>query len=117
VAAVVGVSGVYEFRDQGDPDDFVAFLGGTEAECPDQYRAAAPVAHVHPDAPPALLLHGADDDVVPPRSSELLASALEEVGAPVEYESYAGADHVFLHSSAHYADTLSRVREFLGAHL
>ncbi len=117
VAAVVGVSGVYEFRDQGDPEDFVAFLGGTEAECPDRYRAAAPVAHVRPDAPPTLLLHGDDDDVVPPRSSELLASALDDAGASVEYESYPGADHVFLHSSAHYADTLSRVREFLGAHL
>jgi acetyl esterase/lipase len=113
VGAVVGVSGVYEFRDAGDPPEFVALLGGTEAERPERYREASPVEHARPDAPPALLVHGEADEVVPPASTRALVAALREAGAPVEHWPVPDADHVFLHSSAHYRDVFARVCEFL----
>jgi acetyl esterase/lipase len=55
--------------------------------------AVSPVAHVHAGAPPFLLLHGTGDTVVPFAQSELLADALEAVGADVRLEPVLGAQH------------------------
>jgi acetyl esterase/lipase len=55
--------------------------------------AVSPVAHVHAGAPPFLLLHGTGDTVVPYAQSELLADALEAVGADVRLEPVPGAQH------------------------
>ena len=49
-----------------------------------------PVAQVTRSAPPALLLHGGDDDVVWPGQAEALATALRAAGVPVELEIYPG---------------------------
>ena len=55
--------------------------------------AVSPVAHVHAGAPPFLLLHGTADTVVPYAQSELLAEALQAVGADVRLEPVPGAEH------------------------
>lgn len=103
VHAAVGVSGPYDLR--GDESLPVRrLLGGRESEIPDRYAAASPATHVSSDAPPALLLHGEDDEVVPAASSEALAEALETAGAPVELRVEPGADHVYLHSSYRYPE-------------
>lgn len=52
-----------------------------------------PVRFVTPGAPPALLLHGAADDVVVPAHSERLAQALRDAGVTVDHEVYAGRSH------------------------
>ena len=41
------------------------FLGGGPNDVPDRYKAASPALHVTPDTPPMLLIHGADDRLVP----------------------------------------------------
>lgn len=103
VHAAVGVSGPYDLR--GDESLPVRrLLGGREVEVPDRYVTASPVTHVSAAAPPALLLHGADDEVVPAASSEALAEALDAAGAPVELRVEPGADHVYLHSSYWYPE-------------
>ena len=53
------------------------------------------MTHVHPDAPPFLLQHGEADTWVPCDQSVRLAERLRAVGAPVELETVAGADHFF----------------------
>ena len=58
-------------------------LEGVDAET---RAAVSPVAHVHAGAPPFLLLHGTADTVVPYAQSELLAEALQAVGADVRLE-------------------------------
>jgi dipeptidyl aminopeptidase/acylaminoacyl peptidase len=45
---------------------------------------------------PILLLHGLDDDVVPPQSSEEWAEALRRHDKVFEYKTYAGEPHGFL---------------------
>lgn len=119
VDAAVGISGpyVYDTEIEGADDVVERFLGGTPSEVPERYEAAQPVTHVSGDAPPTLLLHGEDDEVVPASSSEALAEAMKEVGAAVELRTYPGANHVFLHSSYWYPDVREDVFSFLRASL
>ena len=57
--------------------------------------AASPVNLVSAAAPPFLLVHGTDDQVVPYAQSQQLAAALEAMGAPVQLVPVEGADHIF----------------------
>jgi len=62
---------------------------------PDCWRwaDAAPVRHVHPHAPPFLLIHGLADREAPPSSTEAFATALEQAGVPTELALLPGEDH------------------------
>jgi len=55
-------------------------LGGEKKEREHAYREATPLNHVTSDDPPVLLIHGSDDQLVPPEQSEALALALESAG-------------------------------------
>lgn len=68
-------------------------LGAAPAAVPERARAASPVARVHRDAPPFMLVHGERDTMVPVTHSEALAARLREAGAPVELRTVPGADH------------------------
>lgn len=95
------------------PEDLL--LGQRTTEVRDRARAASPIQFVHPAAPPMLLLHGAEDTVVPPGHSERLAAALERVGAPVRLELVAGGDHCFV--GADPSPALQSAVAFLVEHL
>lgn len=58
------------------------FLGGSPAEKPLAYTAASPLAHVTPNTPPTLLIHGRRDPVVWPFHSEMLDRRLAELQRP-----------------------------------
>jgi len=60
------------------------------------YRAASPIHEMANVRAPVLLLHGLDDDVVPPQSSEEWAEALRRHDKVFEYKTYAGEPHGFL---------------------
>ena len=127
IDAVAGISGVYDFEHPSIRDEFPELLGDRDGgrSLESQRRLASPVSYVSSDgdvssgelAPPTLLLHGADDEVVPPEQSERYRDALEAVGATVDCEIRPDADHVFLHSSSDYAATLDRVLEFFDEHV
>lgn len=122
VAAVAGISGVYDFDHSADSRaDFADLLGDRDADrsIEAQRRLASPAAQVSADEaiPPTLLLHGDEDAVVPAAQSERYRDALEASGATVEYDVIADADHVFLHSSGDYPATRDRVLAFLEAHV
>lgn len=92
-----GPSDLTVARGAFDPGDAATFearmLGGASAADPALARAASPVAQVRADAPPFLLVHGAEDTMVACGHSEELAARLEAVGAPVRLETVPGADH------------------------
>ncbi|MCG3207490.1 MAG: Protein TolB [Anaerolineae bacterium] len=60
------------------------------------YRAGSPIFHVDNVRAPVLVLHGLDDDVVPPEASEEWVTALRRAGKTFEYKTYPGEPHGFL---------------------
>lgn len=71
----------------------VALIGGPIEQNPARVALANPVEHLTPAAPPYLLIHGTDDELVPIAQSRLLESALRSAGVPVELIELAGARH------------------------
>jgi acetyl esterase len=71
------------------------FLGGTRRALPDRYRLLSPVERVDPGDPPTFLVHGGDDEIVPPGESELLAGRLREAGVPHRRVGLPWANHTF----------------------
>jgi dipeptidyl aminopeptidase/acylaminoacyl peptidase len=65
---------------------------------------------------PVLLLHGANDTVVPPSQSQLMAKALAEAGMPHRYLSLPGEDH-WLSQVATRKRVLEEIETFLDGHL
>jgi acetyl esterase/lipase len=86
VAGLIGLSGPY---------DFLPLKSGyLEEVFPADLRDASQPIHFASDAaPPTLLIHGQDDEVVEPGNAERFARALEQAGVPVELKSYPGTGH------------------------
>jgi len=116
-AAVVGYSGIYDFRAgdedgaSGDSEINTQYLGGSFEEVPDRYEAASPAARVDDSMSPTLLLHGNDDGVVPPAQSEQFAEALAPV-ADVEFETLP-SDHAVPFHGDMYDEVYELTRDFL----
>jgi acetyl esterase/lipase len=55
--------------------------------------AASPVTYVHPEAPPFLVIHGAEDDIVPPSQSTELVALLKRAGDKATLEIVRNAGH------------------------
>ena len=70
-----------------------ALLGAAPAQ--DALRSASPLSYANRDFPPALLIHGTKDELVPHEASLRMHRALDEAGAPAELHLYAGAPHAF----------------------
>jgi acetyl esterase/lipase len=61
----------------------------------DVFRRASPLARVHADAPPFLVIHGRNDTLVPVAEARLLVERLREAGAQVVYLELPGTQHAF----------------------
>ncbi|SDI45202.1 Acetyl esterase/lipase [Rhodococcus triatomae] len=69
---------------------------GRSARYPDDYRAASPLARIHPDAPPFFVIHGRSDSLIPVAEARAFVGALREVSQrPVAYAELPGAQHAF----------------------
>ena len=79
-----------------------ALLGGSPTELPDRYARANPAALV-PLGAAQLLVHGTDDDVVPPTQSRAYNERASAAGDDVELVEVPGADHFNVINPAHEA--------------
>lgn len=103
VDAVVGIYGRYDWEDTSTAERarFVDFLervvvGRSKSRHPGIYRRASPIAQVHPDAPPFLVVHGSADTVIPVGQARGFVERLREVSRePVSYLELPGAGHGF----------------------
>jgi len=103
VDAVVGIYGRYDWEDRSTPerDRFVDFLERVVVKRkmdrhPEVFRNASPIAQVHPDAPPFLVIHGSGDSVIPVAQARGFAERLREVSrSVVSYIELPGAGHGF----------------------
>lgn len=77
-----------------------------------------PLQLVSSRSPPALIVHGLDDNLVHPREAVALDERLRAAGVPVECRLYEGAGHIFIVGAMSVplrfsANTLADVREFI----
>jgi dipeptidyl aminopeptidase/acylaminoacyl peptidase len=79
------------------------WLLGALPEHADRYRDRSPIHRIGDLDQPLLVLHGADDAVVPPSQAEIIVSALRARGVPVGYLLFEREQHGF-----RQADTLER---------
>jgi acetyl esterase/lipase len=88
-------------------------VGAPLPTVPDRVAQASPLSHVRAGAPPFLLLHGRDDQFVPCSQSERLCAALRQAGNSVEFETYAGSDHMWRGAPEVPAVAVDRTIDFL----
>lgn len=113
--AVVGLAAPCDFRRVPPDTRALAFwLGGTRRELPDLYRSASPAAFASADDPPALLVHGTEDPLVPLASPQGMAAALRGVGVRVELMPLEGLGHT---APMWKPDAVAKTIGFLEAHL
>ena len=112
VAGVIGLAGPYDFLPITDPDIVPIF--------PDPVPATQPITYARADAPPLLLLTGADDGQVKPRNTQALADRTRAVGGQVQVITYSGIGHIGLITAiapafSWRAPVLRDVMAFIGA--
>ncbi|MGB0969884.1 MAG: prolyl oligopeptidase family serine peptidase, partial [Mycobacterium sp.] len=103
VDAVIGVYGRYDWEDRSTVERvrFIDFLERVVvrrkiAKHPDVFRKASPIARVHAEAPPFLVLHGTGDNVIPVAQARSFVERLQSVSrSVVGYVELPGAGHGF----------------------
>ncbi len=103
VDAVVGIYGRYDWEDRSTAERarFVDFLERVVVKKrlhrhPEVFRKASPIARVHPEAPPFLVVHGSGDTVIPVEQARSFVERLRPVSrSVVSYVELPGAGHGF----------------------
>jgi acetyl esterase/lipase len=113
VDALVGYSGPYDFTEAGAGENQLveAFFGADAAD--ETLAEGSPTTHVDGDSPPALLVHGTDDGVVPYRSTTVMAERLRSADVSVEVITGEGAGHGMIDDPTWREQTLPAQRSFL----
>jgi acetyl esterase/lipase len=122
VDAVVGIYGRYDWEDRSTPTraNFQSFLERvvvrrSQFRHPELFAAASPLARIHENAPPFLLVHGEQDTIIPVDEARRFRTALAEVSRnDVVYREIPRAGHAFdLVDSAHARRCAVEVTRFL----
>ena len=103
VDAVIGIYGRYDWEDKSTVERvrFMDFLERVVVKRkfdkhPDVFRKASPMARIHADAPPFLVVHGSGDSVIPVAQARSFVDRLKEVSrSMVGYVELPGAGHGF----------------------
>jgi len=103
VDAVVSIYGRYDWEDRSTPERarFMDFLERVvvkrrQTRKPALFRDASPVARVHADAPPFLVIHGESDMIIPVGEARQFVERLRETSShPVAYVELPGTGHGF----------------------
>ncbi len=96
VQAVVNLYGPVDLTlpEHHDNPTLHNFFGGKHYnDAPELYELASPLTHVDENAPPTLIIHGTDDDIVPHNQADMLAARFEELGVDYEYLKLEGYPH------------------------
>ncbi|MCZ0731001.1 alpha/beta hydrolase [Mycolicibacterium iranicum] len=103
VDAVVGIYGRYDWEDKSTVERvrFMDFLERVVVKRkldkhPDVFRKASPMARIHSEAPPFLVIHGTGDSVIPVAQAQGFVERLRNVSRSiVGYIELPGAGHGF----------------------
>lgn len=122
VDAVIGIYGRYDWEDRSTVERvrFVDFLERVvvkhrQSRHPEIFRKASPIARVHPEAPPFLVIHGSGDSVIPVAQARSFVDRLRAVSrSVVSYVELPGAGHGFdMIDGARTGSMATAVRLFL----
>ncbi len=123
VGGCVAFYGVYDFTDRHGLQRNRALRDLLQRQvmkldpqaAPESYEKASPIARIHEDAPPFLVVQGDRDTLVPAESARRFVAALRERSrAPVVYLEVPGAQHAFeMLPSARTRGVLRGVESFL----
>ncbi|MDX2103313.1 MAG: prolyl oligopeptidase family serine peptidase [Alphaproteobacteria bacterium] len=91
-------------------------LVGPLPEAEAVYRARSPITHAERLRRPVIFLQGAEDRVVPPDQTEMMAGALADRGVPVETHLFPGEGHGFRRAETIIA-ALEAEHAFFARHL
>lgn len=86
LAGAIGLSGPYDFLPIENPRIRAIFAGAQDS-------LTQPITFARADAPPLLLLHGADDDIVTPGNSRRLAERMHAIGGRAKLRIYPRMGH------------------------
>lgn len=114
IDAYVSLAGPHDYFLPTDKPRWTKIFGEDE----ERQVTALTVEHIAADNPPTLILHGADDNTVTPRSAVSLEQKLKDAGVAVTRHTYEGVDHVSLIAATAWplrwrAPTLKDVDGFL----
>lgn len=101
VQGLVAWYGIFNFGEGQENASAVArYLGCKPSECPETAALASPVTHLDAKDPPALLIHGELDKVVPVSQSRAFDQALKSKGIAAQLVVIPAVDHSFIGASA-----------------
>jgi acetyl esterase/lipase len=93
VKGMIGLSGLYDFLPLDAPVTRYTFRHVADPS------STQPVNFASSDDPPAMLLVGGRDGIVPPSNSTRMAERLSQAGVPVETRVYEGVGHLGIMST------------------
>lgn len=93
VSAVIGVAPVAHLTERARRPRIESLFGPNPSA--DVVQAASPISDANRRYPPTLLMQGTAGVAVPHRMIVAMYTALEQAGAPVDLQLYAGQDHFF----------------------
>jgi acetyl esterase len=99
-------------RDAMPDSGIVATRFGAKAH---EFLASTPANHVSKDAPPTIILHGADDTTVPLTQVKSFADDLKKAGARCDLVVYPGQAHSFFNRGKSYYETVIAMDKFLAS--
>lgn len=99
------------YEEPGKSSDIDRLLGGPVEEKLPLAREASPVNHVTPSSPPFLIIHGADDKLVPVAQSQKLLHALRAAGVDAQLIVVPDKGHWFLLDKAQQAEAATFFRK------
>ncbi len=119
--AVVGIYGAYDWESRRSPFHraFMQFLetvvvGQRQVDNPTLFTYSSPMAQVHSDAPPFLLVHGTKDRLCPVADARRFRNALAVCSAKVTLHEISGGVHAFdLVNPRQAADMVTAISEFI----
>ncbi len=110
-AGVITFTVIYDFQKAAQLSDglynyTVELLGGTYDEVPEIWDRASPASWVDGNEPPFLLIHGGDDQSIPPAQSEEFAEILRAAGGEADLLIIEGGTHMQVKGSTESMDAV-----------
>jgi len=94
---VITYTGLFDYASAAAERDLTnyvnRYLNSTQAESLDTWAEASALTWIDGSEPPFLIIHGEDDESIPPEQSQAFATTLQTAGVPAELLLVAGADH------------------------